>query len=69
MDRKQIWLWLSVGLGAIGLAATSVLVYRYCKLEQQRVREARDPRAVQVRALIQEAEKLISLGRRGTAGA
>jgi hypothetical protein len=54
-------------MGALGLALTSALVVRHYKLEQRRHRELADPRAVQVRALIDEAEKLILLGRRGSA--
>jgi hypothetical protein len=61
------WFWVSVGLGAAGIAMTTALVYRYYRLEQRRSLEAADPRAAQVRALIDEAEKLILLGRRGTA--
>jgi len=66
MDRKSGWFWVSVGVSVAGLAATSALVYRYYRLEQRRAREASDPRARQVRALIEEAEKLITIGRKGT---
>jgi hypothetical protein len=68
MQRNNGWFWLSVGLGAAGIAATSILVYRFYKLEQRRHLEAHDPRARQVRALIEEAEKLIHLGRKGSVG-
>ncbi|MBM3463370.1 MAG: hypothetical protein FJX76_14825 [Armatimonadetes bacterium] len=67
MERNNNWLW--VGIGVLGLAATTALVYRFYHIEQQRSREANDPRAREVRALIQEAEKLLSLGRKGAAGA
>lgn len=58
------WIW--VGLGALGLALTSALVVRHYRVEQRRHRGLSDPRALQVRALIEEAEKLIMLGRRGS---
>lgn len=59
------WIW--VGVGALGLALTSALVVRHYRGEQRRTSRAlADPRAAQVRALIEEAEKLILLGRRGS---
>lgn len=53
-------------MGAVGLALTSVLVVRHYKDEHRRHRDLLDPRTAQVRALIDEAEKLILLGRRGS---
>jgi len=64
MQPSGKWFW--VGMGALGLALTSALVLRHYKMEQRRNRELSDPRAAQVRALIEEAEKLILLGRRGS---
>ena len=58
------WVW--VGVGALGVALTSALVIRHYRVGQQRLRTLSDPRAAQVRALIEEAEKLIMLGRRGS---
>ena len=63
-DNKR-WPWISLGVGVLGLGFTTFLVYRHYRLGAQRKRETCDPRAQQVRALIEEAEHLISLGRRG----
>lgn len=64
MQPSGKWFWVSIG--ALGLALTSALVVRHYRVVQRRMRELSDPRAVQVRALIEEAEKLILLGRRGS---
>lgn len=64
MQSSGKWIW--VGMGALGVVLTSALVFRHYRGEQRRHRELADPRAVQVRALIEEAEKLILLGRRGS---
>ena len=66
MQTEKSWPWVTVGVGALGLGLTTFLVYRHYQLEQRRSREASDPRTQQVRALIDEAETLLHLGRRGT---
>ena len=57
------WFWL--GVGAAGAALASAFFVRYYREEQRRHRELADPRARQVRALIEEAEKLLLRGRGG----
>ncbi|NDD26866.1 MAG: hypothetical protein EB084_01170 [Proteobacteria bacterium] len=64
MQTGNRWLW--VGVGALGLALTSALVVRHYRHDQRRARASNDPRAQQVRALIEEAEKLLVMGRRGS---
>jgi hypothetical protein len=61
--KKDIRFWLSVGMGVAGLAAITGLVVQY--YQNQRRLLGTDPRAEQVRELIDEAEHLLAVGRRG----
>lgn len=60
----KVWFWVSVGIGVAGLAAITGLVVQYYQ-QQKRLLESVDPRALQVRELIDEAEQLLAVGRRG----
>jgi hypothetical protein len=62
-SRYGVWTWVSVGVGT-GLLVTLLagLGYRYIETHRRQP----DPRAEKVRELIEEAERLLAQGRRGT---
>ncbi|HEY3999488.1 MAG TPA: hypothetical protein VGO93_11510 [Candidatus Xenobia bacterium] len=65
--KKDARFWWSFGLGVAGLAAVTGLVVQYYQTSRRRLQEAADPRAREIRELLDEAEHLLQVGRRGGA--
>ena len=60
--------WVCAGMGLLGAAAIVAVALRRSQRAEQARYEQRDPRAAELRALINEAETLLSRGRRRAPG-
>ena len=58
--KKDTFLWLTIGLG-MGMLVSAALTYKYY---QDEARHKQDPRMKRVEDLLEEAEQLLSVGRK-----
>lgn len=59
--KKETFLWLTIGFG-VGMLVSASMTYKFYSDEAGR---RRDPRRKKVEELLDEAERLLDMGKRG----
>lgn len=59
--KKDTFLWLTIGFG-VGMLTSAVFTYKMYE-DDRRYRE--DPRQEKIQDLLEEAERLLNMGRKG----
>ncbi len=59
--KKETFLWLTIGFG-VGMLVSATMTY---KVYADEARRSRDPRQKKVEELLDEAERLLDMGKKG----